>query len=157
MKQSQPPAKNVWSASHTQTTTASPKALWQHYTTVANWPKEDTSLATAKLEGDFAVGSKIVMKPKGAPKSSVTITKVVPMRFYSTQGSIPLGKLLFTHEITQSGKTTSFTHTITITGPLRKLFVKMVAQKLANNLPAKMANIAKIAETGESPKSPDKK
>lgn len=149
MNQSQSPAKNVWTASHTQTTTASPKALWQHYTTVANWPKEDTSLETAQLEGDFVVGSKIVMKPKGAPKSTVTITKVVPMSFYSTQGSIPLGKLLFTHEITKSGKTTSFTHTITVTGPLRKLFVKMVVQKLADNLPTKMTNIAKLAESAE--------
>lgn len=149
MNQSPPSTKNIWVATHTQTTTASPKALWHHYTHVANWPKEDTSLESAKLQGDFAVGSKIVMKPKGAPKSSVTITKVVPMSFYSTQGSIPLGKLLFTHEIIQKGKTTSFTHTITVTGPLRKLFVKMVAQKLADNLPTKMANIAKLAESAE--------
>lgn len=139
-------SKNEWTTSHTETTSAKPKAIWQHWTNVQDWPKEDKNLESAKLEGDFAVGSYIVMKPKGSPKSKVKITKVIPFEFYSTQGSIPFGKLLFTHKVSEEKGKTSFTHTITVTGPMRGIFVNLVAKKLAKDLPVKMKNIAELAE-----------
>lgn len=132
--------------SNTETTTAKPEAIWKRWVDVAGWPEEDTNLVSAELHGDFAVGGKIVMKPKGAPKSSVKIVEMTPNVSFSTEGTIPLGKLIIAHKVeTTSGKT-SFTHTITVTGPLRKLFVPMVVQKLADNLPGKMKNIARLAE-----------
>lgn len=137
----------TWAFSHTETTKASPEAVWQHWVNVSNWPTEDKNLKTAELKGAFEVGSKIVMQPTNGPKSSVTITEMVSGQSYSTQGSIPLGKLIFSHHVdkTDDGKT-SFTHTITVTGPLRKLFIKLVVQKLADDLPIKMQNIARLAE-----------
>ncbi|MBA3679351.1 hypothetical protein H0W80_04150 [Candidatus Saccharibacteria bacterium] len=138
--------KKTWQVSHSETSTANPKAIWARWTNVSDWPEEDTSLESAKLEGDFTVGTKIVMKPKGFPKSSVTITKVNLNKTYTTVGNIPMGKMTIVHVVdVQKGKTV-FTHTITLTGPLRNVFAKLVAQKLADNLPSKMQNIASLAE-----------
>ncbi len=138
--------KNQWRYSHTETTKAEPAAIWQRWTNVAGWPKEDQNLEKAELVGEFKVGNTIAIKPKGSPKSRVVITEVTPNQSFATQGSIPLGKLIVAHKVEKGGAQTNFTHTITVTGPLRKLFVKMVVQKLANDLPQKMQNIARLAE-----------
>lgn len=139
--------KNQWQTSHSETTTASPAAIWSRWTDVSGWPEEDTNLTLARLEGDFVVGSQIVMKPKGSPKSRVTITEVTPNKSFTTKGKIPMGELIISHSIEKAsdGKT-AFQHTITLTGPLRGIFVALFAKKLADNLPQKMTNIAKLAE-----------
>ncbi len=123
-----------------------PSNIWVRWIDVEHWPQEDTNLKSARLEGEFAVGSKIVMVPTVGPKSTVTITEVTTNKSFSTEGSIPFGKLIITHSIEQVSGKTRFTHTIKVTGPFRKLFVRMVVQRLADNLPQKMRNIAKLAE-----------
>jgi len=86
------------------------------------------------------------MKLKGSPRSTVTITEATPNKSFSTEGNIPLGKLLIDHKIEVKNGKTTFTHTITLTGPMRGVFAKLVAQKLADNLPSKMQNIANLAQ-----------
>ncbi len=138
--------KNIWQVSNTKSTTASSKAIWKRWTAVSEWPEEDNSLEWAKIEGDFAVGTKIIMKPKGFPKSSVVITKLIPNKSYVTTGNIPLGKMTIEHTLVTKNGNTIFTHTISLTGPMRNIFAKFVAQKMADNLPEKMRNIARLAE-----------
>lgn len=138
--------KKIWQVSHSETTSASPQAIWSRWSNVSGWPEEDISLEWAKLDGDFAIGSKIIMKPKGFPKSSVTITKVALNKSFSTIGNIPMGKMTIDHKTETQKDKTIFTHTITLTGPMRNIFAKLVAQKMADNLPQKMRNIAKLAE-----------
>ena len=138
--------KKQWQFSHTETTKAKPSNIWRRWTDVEHWPQEDTNLKSARLEGEFAVGSKIVMVPTVGPKSTVTITEVTNNKSFSTEGNIPFGKLIITHSIKQVSGKTRFKHTIKVTGPFRKFFVRMVVQRLADNLPQKMRNIAKLAE-----------
>lgn len=136
-----------WTFSHTETTKAKSGAIWLCWTSVSAWPEEDKNLTNAELVGKFEVGGKIVMQPKKGPKSKVILTEVTPYKSFTAEGKLPLGKLLISHSI-QSGKkrNISFTHTITVTGPLRKIFVKLFVRNLANNLPKKMQNIARLAE-----------
>lgn len=136
----------TWQTSHTQITSASPEAIWQRWVAVEKWPEEDKNLTWAKLEGDFVVGSKIIMKPAKGPKSAVTITEVTPNKSFSTVGNLPLGKLTISHSIHPQTSGVAFTHTIIVSGLLRKLFVKLFIGKLADDLPEKMKNIARLAE-----------
>lgn len=136
-----------WQVSNMLETSAKPEKIWQRWTNVGAWPEEDKNLDSAELQGEFAVGSKITMKPKGSPKSTVIITEMTQNKSFTTEGKIPLGKLIISHDIhVMGGGKTSFTHTITLTGPMKGLFVKLFAQKLADNLPEKMKNIASLAE-----------
>jgi hypothetical protein len=137
-----------WQVSNTVVSSANPKDIWRRWTSVEAWPEEDSNLGSAQLEGEFAVGSKIIMKPKRSPKSTVTIVEVTNNKSFTTEGKIPFGKLTISHNVKSlENSKASFTHTITLTGPMRKLFVKLFAQKLADNLPQKMKNIAKLAES----------
>ena len=86
------------------------------------------------------------MQPKNAPKSKVVITNVQPNKSFSTEGSIPFGKLIIDHKVSANGGKTEFTHTVTVTGPMQALFVRLVVKKLANDLPDKMKRLAKLAE-----------
>lgn len=140
--------KEPWRSSNTLSTKAKPEAIWRRWADVAGWPEEDKNLEWARLEGDFAVGGRVVMKPKGAPKSMVVITEMIPGKSYATEGKLPLCNLGISHkvEINEQGLT-SFTHTISFHGPLQGLFVKLLGKKLANSLPEKMQNIARLAET----------
>ncbi len=136
-----------WQVSRTQETKARPEAIWHRWEMVEHWPEEDNNLEWARLEGEFVVGSKITMKPKGSPKSSVVIKEMIVGKSYTTEGKIPFGKLIISHKVEKlTEKHAAFTHTLTLTGPLRKLFVRLFAQKLANDLPEKMQNIARLAE-----------
>lgn len=135
--------------SHTESTKAPASAVWSRWINVSGWPDEDKNLKHASLVGEFKVGSTIVMLPKKAPKSIVVITKVQPNMSFSTEGTIPFGKLIIDHKLSATSGKTEFTHTITVTGPMRALFVRLVVQKLAADLPAKMQRLAKLAEQGE--------
>jgi len=112
---------------------------------VEDWPEEDVNLKSSSLEGEFVVGSKIVMQPTKGPKSTVKITECTPNKSFSTEGNIPAGKLIIDHNVGKEGDNTVFTHTIIVTGPLKGIFVKLVVGKLAENLPNKMQNIAELA------------
>lgn len=137
----------MWKFEHTETTTASPSAIWYQWSHPELWPKQNKLLRAAKLDGPFAIGSKIIMTPASGPKTSVTITEVSKNKSFSAEGSLPLGKLVISHEILDSGKkNTEFSHTMTVTGPFTFLFRKLFIDNMAKNLPEMMKNIARFAE-----------
>lgn len=84
----------MWKSEHTQTAKATPEALWKRWTDVANWSEQDASLESASINGPFAVGSIITLKPKGSPTVKVKLIEVTPFKSFSSTGSLPLAKLL---------------------------------------------------------------
>ncbi len=130
--------------SYSETVAAPPKEVWKLWQNVAAWPKQDTSITSARINGPFAVGSKITLKPKGSPAVKVKLVKVEENRGFESQGTLPLAKLRFVHNISTQGAKTTFTQTIIIDGPLSGLFARTMGKSMDKNLQARVHKMAEL-------------
>src|SRR3712207_9215712 len=78
---------------HTVETAAPPEKIWAAWTDVKRWPQWDTELASASLDGGFAVGAKDKPKPKRGPASDFTISELTPGESYAFTTRLPLCEL----------------------------------------------------------------
>lgn len=136
----------MWKASNTEVAKSTPTKLWSYWTNVASWPEQDMSLESASIHGDFAAGSVIALKPKSSPKVKVTLIEVTNNQSFSSVGKLPLAKLQFDHRVKTAPKGIAFTQSVTISGPLSGLFSKVMGNKMAENLTARMKNLVKALE-----------
>jgi hypothetical protein len=144
----------MWTAEHSTVTTADPKAIWSIWTNPKGWAERDQLLEWARLDGPFAVGSRILLKPTGARQNWITLTAVVPYERFTTESKLPFAKLTFDHFITTDAKGNSlvFTHRLSITGPLTQVLRRLFADKMARSLPETMDNIRRDAESANAGK-----
>jgi len=135
------------SRTETRESKAPAEAIWARWVDAEKWPEHNDALEWAKVEGPVAVGTRIVMKPKGSGKTSATITEIVPLRTFRTETKLPLARLCIEHEMSAlpSGGT-RFTHRWTMSGPLSGLFWKLFGERASSSLPAMLDNIVRIAE-----------
>jgi hypothetical protein len=135
----------------TRDTSATAETIWARWVEADKWPEHNADLEWAKVDGPIAVGTRIVMKPKGSGKTSATITKLVPLESFVTEAKLPLARLLIEHEMSAlpSGGT-RFTHRWTMSGPLSGLFWKLFGEKASSSLPSMLDSIVRIAEHRES-------
>ncbi len=139
----------MWKFEHTELTKASPQEIWKRWSKVELWAEQDKDVQWARLEGPFAVGSKILLKPKGSPKTSTYLTEVTVNKSFTSESKIPLGILRFEHEMGKEKNKRGqieFTHRVTITGPLTFFFRKLFGNNMAKGLPEMMQKLAILAE-----------
>lgn len=137
----------MWKSEFTKNAQSTPEALWKRWTDVSNWPEQDASLESASINGPFAVGSVITLKPKGSPTVKVKLIEVTPLKSFSSTGSLPLAKLQFDHKAKSEGGKIEFTQSVTISGPLSGLFSKLMGKTMATNLEARMTKLAKLLDS----------
>ena len=131
----------------TRETKATAEAIWARWVDAEKWPEQNADLEWARVLGPVAVGTRIVMKPKGSGKTSATITEVTPLRTFRTETKLPLARLSIEHEMsTLPSGGTRFTHRWTMSGPLSGLFWKLFGERASSALPAMLDNIVRIAE-----------
>jgi hypothetical protein len=130
----------------TQQTSASPAAVWARWVEVERWPEQNDGMEWARLDGPLAVGTRIVMKPRGSRKASCRITEITPLQAFRTQTALPLARLRIDHEMSAGPDGTEFRHRLSMTGPLAWLFWRLFGRQLAASLPAILASIARLSE-----------
>lgn len=97
------------SCSGSASTRASPQDAWAAWVNVAGW-SDGNVIKTARLNGDFAVGSTIVSKAKGFPTSiRTTITRVEPHRLWVNESRFPGVRMAFEHLIEPGEASTKLT------------------------------------------------
>lgn len=136
-----------WTTTHTVTSTASPHAIWARLADVPNWPDWDHGVDWVRLDGPLAPGTKGTLKPDGGPRTPFTVTEVDPGRRMTDVSRLPLARLTFEHTIAptpQGGAT--LTHHVTITGPLKALFARLIGRDIAADLPETMGRLVALAE-----------
>jgi uncharacterized protein YndB with AHSA1/START domain len=72
----------MWTTEYNVETTASPEAVWRLWADVAGWPTWNRDIETIEIDGPFAAGSTIFMKPYGEDPVELRIAEAVePERF----------------------------------------------------------------------------
>ena len=108
----------MWTHEHTAETELPPEAIWQVLKDIDNWPRWDTSMEEVTLEGPFAVGTRVRMKPTGQDPITSVIVAVTENERYSDETDLGDVILRFSHTLTRlpSGGT-HIRHRLEITGP----------------------------------------
>lgn len=131
---------------HTLSTSAPPSAVWRLWTDVSTWPEWDTELKAARLDTPFALGAAGTLVPRTGPPSVFRITELTPKQSYTFTTTLPLCRLNIRRWFEQTADSTTFTHEVSFTGPLKAVFGLILGRQFRRQLPRVMEQLRDRAE-----------
>ena len=123
-------------------------AIWPILADVARWAEVDHNIERIKIDAPPGVGVPFTLKPKGGPTLSFVIGDFVAPTTYSDICRMPLARMKTLHSLEAAGPGTVMRVRITITGPLARLWGRMVGRTHAAGLPAQTERILAAARAG---------
>ena len=137
----------MWTKTHSITTKKVTKEqMWKLLSDVNNWHTWDNSCEFAKIDGKFEKGNYFNLQPKGGPSVKVKLLEVVENKSSLDVTTFPLAKMYTFHQFEETKDGLKIIQTISVTGILGFLWIKIVAQKLADALPVDMQEQVKAAQ-----------
>ncbi|MEV6095955.1 SRPBCC family protein [Nocardia sp. NPDC051981] len=127
------------------TSTATPAAFFTKWADMATWPEWNQDTEWVTLDGPFQQGATGTLKPKGGPKTKFVVTKLTDTEFIDSSKLIG-ARLIFAHEVTTDGERTTVKVRITMEGPLRGLWNKIMGGNLAKSLQGDVEALVAAAE-----------
>jgi hypothetical protein len=136
----------MWTKSYSIVTKdVTKEQMWKLISDVNNWHTWDKGIDFAKMEGNFEKGNKILLKPMGGPKVSIEILETVKNERFYDVSKMPLAKIFDDHIYEETKDGLKISGIITVKGILGFLWVKIIAQKLADSLPDDIQEQIKVA------------
>lgn len=118
--------------------------IWDIWTDINHWTDWHGDLDYCKLEGDFVVGNHFLLKPKGVSPVKIILTEIKQLSFFTDCTNFFGAKMYDTHAMEEVEDGIKITNTLVVTGPLRWLWVKLVAQNVANSVPEETKALIKL-------------
>jgi hypothetical protein len=118
--------------------------IWAIWTDVNNWPSWHGDLDYCKLEGPFAVGSFFMLKPKGAPAVKITLTEIIEGKEFTDCTQFFGAKMYDTHKMEETREGLRLSNKLVVTGPLKWLWIQLVAKKVADSVPEEMEALVNL-------------
>lgn len=109
--------------------------IWKLWTDIQNWPKWHDDLEYCNMNGPFKVGNYFMLKPKGMKAVKITLTEINHGTFFTDCTKFLGAKMYDTHMVEQTPDGVKLTNKLVVKGPLKWLWVKLVAQHVANTVP----------------------
>ena len=136
----------MWTRTYTKTVTGVKKEdVWKVWTDVNNWPTWHGDLDYCKLEGDFVVGNHFMLKPKGVGPVKIVLTEIDDGKSFTDCTTFFGAKMYDTHAMEETPEGLKLTNTLKVTGPLRWLWIKLVAQNVADTIPEETEALINLA------------
>ena len=136
----------MWIKTHSITAPGiEPHQIWKIWSDINNRPQWDLDTEWAELNGPFEVGAVFRFKPKGGPKLSMSITECVPNQSFTDCFKMPFARLYGIHkmELTMAGL--KITTSIKVEGLLGWFLRKIIAEKVAAEVPEQTAMLITLA------------
>ncbi len=124
------------------------ETIWALWEDVNNWGKWDPDIEYAKMTEPFQVGSHFIVKPKGAGEETLQLVEVEKFKKFTDHLKFVGAKLYGTHEMEDTPEGLKMTITLQVTGPLKFIWIKLVAQGIVDTIPEQMDSLMKFAESG---------
>ena len=121
------------------------ETIWALWNDVNHWPTWHGDLDYCQLKGDFAVGNFFMLKPKKAPAVKIIITDLVESKSFTDCTQFFGAKMTDTHVLEETPEGLLLTNTLTVTGPLKWLWIHLVARHVADSVPDEMKSLVNIA------------
>jgi hypothetical protein len=120
---------------------------------VNQWPSWDTELESTKLDTAFAPGARFKLRPKGGPNVSIELISVEPLVQFTDVTKFPLARMYDQHALEDTPEGLKIKNKIWVKGPLGWLWRRLVAQGVANGVPAQTDAVAAYAARSHSGKA----
>jgi hypothetical protein len=121
--------------------------IWRIWTDVNSWPTWHSDLDYCKLEADFKVGNHFILKPKGINPVKIVLTEINEGYSFTDCTSFFGAKMVDTHAMEETADGLKLTNKLVVTGPLKWLWIKLVAQNVADTIPEETENLVKLARS----------
>lgn len=136
----------MWSKSFSKTYTGlSRERIWNLWTDVNNWPRWHGDLDYCQLKGAFAVGNHFMLKPKGVKAVKVTLTEIVEGHAFTDCTRFFGAKMYDTHKLEETQDGLCLSNQLVVCGPLKWLWIWLVANHVARSVPHEMDALAALA------------
>ncbi|MBM3857385.1 MAG: polyketide cyclase [Verrucomicrobia bacterium] len=137
---------NTWKKIFTKTYVGVKKeALWQIATDINRWPEWHGDLDSCKLEGAFAVGNYFMLKPKGMRAVKIILTEITEGHSFTDCTTFFGARMYDTHAMEETAEGLRITNTLVVTGPLKWLWIKLVAQHIADTIEEETEALVSLA------------
>jgi hypothetical protein len=136
----------MWKRVHSKTFTGVKKeTVWKILTDINNWHQWHHDLEYCKLEGPFEVGNHFMLKPKTMSAVKIMLTEINHGSSFTDCTTFFGAKMYDTHALEQTPEGLKLTNTLVVTGPLRWLWIKLVAQQVADGIADETENLIALA------------
>jgi hypothetical protein len=131
------------------TSSAAPRAFFARWADMATWPEWNTDTEWVRLDGSFVQGATGVLKPKGGPKVKFVVTTLTETDFVDV--SLLRGaRLTFAHHIVETDTGSEVQVTVSLDGPLAKIWNLVLGKGLKASLQRDLGLLAQTAEADGS-------
>ena len=120
----------MWTKSYQVTTKeVTREQLWAVLTDIRTWNEWDTDIAWTTIEGGARLHAPFYLKPKGGPKTKLSITQLDKPNVFADVSYLPLAQMHTIHTLTQAAQTVTIRVEIRISGLFTFLWSKIIGQK----------------------------
>lgn len=121
--------------------------IWELWADVNNWPKWDKELEYCKLEKPFITGSQFILKPLGGPKVRITLSEVIINQKFTDYCKFFGATMYDAHELKETPEGLCIRNTISVIGPLRFIWVNLIAKNVAKSVSKHMDTLVDLARS----------
>ena len=111
------------------------EVIWHLWTDINNWHRWHSDLEYCKLEGEFVVGNHFMLKPKGVKSFKIELVEIHQGVAFTDLTRFPGAKMYDTHSLEETHDGVLLKNKLIVTGPLKWLWIKLVAQNVADTVP----------------------
>jgi hypothetical protein len=131
----------MWVKSHQVITKKIKKEqIWKLMADINNWGEWNADIEFAKLEGRFEKGNFFTLRPNGGPTVKIELIEVKENERFTDLTRFPFAKMYGDHQYEETEDGLKITVTMSVTGLLAFLWIKLVASKIVKELPADIQN-----------------
>lgn len=127
------------------TSTAAPAAFFAKWADMATWPEWNNDTEWVRLDGPFTQGATGTLKPKGGPKVAFRVERLSDTEFVDASKLIG-ARLTFDHQVATGPEGTTVTVTVSIDGPLRWFWIKVMGGDIAKSVASDLDALVAAAE-----------
>lgn len=119
--------------------------VWRLWTDINNWPTWHGDLDYCKMVGPFEVGNHFLLKPKGVNAVKIVLTHIEEGKKFTDCTTFIGAKMYDTHAMEETPEGLRLSNTLVVTGPLKWLWIKLVAQNVADTVPGETDALINLA------------
>jgi len=97
------------------------------------------------MDGSFTVGNYFKLKPERAPAVKIELIEIEEGRKFTDCTRFFGAKMYDTHALEETADGLRLTNTLVVTGLLKFLWIKLVAQNVADTVPQEMDALVSLA------------
>ena len=137
----------MWTRTHSKVYAGIKKQdIWSLWTDINNWAQWHDDLDYCKIEGKFKVGNHFMLKPKGARPVKIVLTEINELESFTDCTMFFGAKMYDTHSMKETPEGLLLSNKLVVTGPLKWLWIMLVAKHIANTVPDEMDVLVNLAK-----------